>query len=46
MFILFEYVLNNHKEILKDIDEKKEITESNEQAFKKALDEFKQIKAK
>lgn len=42
----FEYVLNNHKEILKDIDEKKEITESNEQALKKALDEFKQIKAK
>ena len=36
----FEYIFNNHKEILKDIDEKKEITESNENALRKALKDY------
>ena len=41
-----QYVLNNHPEILKDIDEKKEISEDNEKALRKAIDDFFAIKEK
>ncbi len=36
----FEYVNNNHSEVLKDIDEKKEITGSNEEKLKKAIEDY------
>ena len=42
----YEYVLNNHPNVLKDIDEKKEITEENEKALNKAIDDFFQINKK
>ena len=41
-----QYVSNNHPEILKDIDEKKEISEENEKALRKAIDDFFAIKEK
>ena len=36
----FTYVNDNHPETLKDIDDKKEITEANEKALKEAINEF------
>ena len=42
----FEYVNNNHAKILKDIDEKKEITQENEQALRKAIDDFLKVQNK
>ena len=42
----YQFVLNNHNNILKDIDEKKEITGENEAALKKAIDEFFKINEK
>ena len=42
----YQFVLNNHNNILKDIDEKKEITGENEAALKKAIDEYFSINAK
>ncbi len=42
----YKYVLNSQPHILKDIDEKKEISEENEYALKKAVDEFLQINKK
>ena len=42
----YQYVLNNHNNILKDIDEKKEITNDNETALKKAIDEYFRINEK
>ena len=41
-----QYVLNNHPEILKDIDDKKEISEDNEKALRKAIEDFFAIKEK
>ena len=42
----YQFVLNNHNNILKDIDEKKEITGENEAALRKAIDEYFSINAK
>ena len=42
----YQYMVNNHNNILKDIDEKKEITSENESALKKAIDEYFSINAK
>ena len=42
----YQYVLNNHNNILKDIDEKKEITSDNETELKKAIDEYFRINEK
>ncbi len=40
----FDYVNNSHPEILKDIDEKKELTEENEAKLTNALTDFFKIK--
>lgn len=42
----YEYLLNNHANILKDIDEKKEITEDNEKALRKAIKDYFDIQNK
>ena len=42
----YQYMVNNHNNILKDIDEKKEITGENEAALRKAIDEYFSINAK
>ena len=42
----YQFVVNNHNNILKDIDEKKEITGENEAALKQAIDEYFSINAK
>ena len=36
----YQYVLNNHPEVLRDIDEKKEITDINEKALSKAISDY------
>ena len=36
----YDYVLNNHSEVLKDIDSKKEITEENEGKLKAAIKDY------
>ena len=43
---MFEYVSNNHKDILKNIDDTKEITEANEKALKKAISDFLEMQKK
>ena len=35
--------MDNQKNILKDIDDKKEITEENEKALRKAIEDFQKI---
>ena len=40
------YVKENHPNILKDIDEKKEITEENENALNKAITDFFEMNSK
>ena len=42
----YEYVLNNQPKVLEDIDKQKEITEENEKALKKAVEDFFKIKNK
>ena len=42
----YEYVLNNHKKVLEDIDNKKEITDENEGKLKSAADEYFALRAK
>ena len=42
----FEYVQNNKPNILKDIEDKKEITEENEKALNKAINDFFQVNKK
>ncbi len=42
----YQYMVNNHNNILKDIDAKKEITGENEAALKKAIDEYFRINEK
>lgn len=42
----YEYVLNNHKKVLEDIDNKKEITDENEDKLKSAADEYFALRAK
>ena len=42
----FEYVQNNKPNILKDIEEKKEITEENEKALNRAIDDFFEVNKK
>ena len=39
----YEYVLNHHAKVLKDIDEKKEITEANDKELHKAIEEYLQM---
>ena len=41
-----KYVEDNHPNILKDIDERKEITSENEQALKSAIDDFFKVNEK
>ena len=36
----YTYVENNHPKILKDIDEKKEITDENDKALNKAIKDY------
>ena len=43
---MFEYVSNNHKDILKNIDDTKEITEANEKALNKAISDFLEMQKK
>ena len=42
----YEYVQNNHPNILKDIDNKKEISEENEKALQKAVVDFFEVSKK
>ena len=42
----FEYVQNNKPNILKDIEDKKEITEENEKALNKAINDFFEVNKK
>ena len=42
----YEYVQNNHPNILKDIDNKKEISEENEKALQKAIVDFFEVSKK
>ena len=42
----YEYVQNNHPNILKDIDNKKEISEENEKALQKAVADFFEVSKK
>ena len=42
----YKYIMDNKKNILKDIDDKKEITEENEKALKKAIEDFQKINKK
>ena len=39
----YKYIMDNQKNILKDIDDKKEITEENEKALRKAIEDFQKI---
>ena len=41
-----QYVKNNHPNILKDIDTKKELSEETEKALNKAIDDFFQVNKK
>ena len=43
---MFEYVSNNHKDILKNIDDTKEITEANEKALNKVISDFLEMQKK
>ena len=42
----YKYIMDNKKNILKDIDDKKEISEENEKALKKAIEDFQKINKK
>ena len=42
----YKYIMDNKKNILKDIDDKKEIREENEKALKKAIEDFQKINKK
>ncbi len=42
----YQYVSDNHGKVLKDIDEKKEITEENEKALNKAIEDFFKVNKK
>ncbi len=42
----YKYVNDNHGKVLKDIDEKKEITEENEKALNKAIEDFFKVNKK
>jgi F-type H+-transporting ATPase subunit alpha len=42
----YKYIMDNQKNILKDIDDKKEITEENEKALRKAIEDFQKINKK
>lgn len=42
----YQYVKNNHPNILKDIDNKKELSEETEKALNKAIDDFFQVNKK
>ena len=42
----YQYMVNNHNNILKDIDDKKEISGDNEAELKKAIDEYFRINEK
>ena len=42
----YQYVSDNHGKVLKDIDEKKEITEENEKSLDKAIEDFFKVNKK